>query len=374
MNKDNYLKNLERIVNISSGSNEYEGIKKVQEFLISLFGEKWSVKKYSQNEGKNPVIVLRNNLERNIEILLLGHCDTVFSKNITNSWKYKLENNIVTGPGVADMKSGLLSLIEVAEEFKEKDISMAVILNSDEEISSINSRAIIEKYAQGAKYAFVFEPARKNGNLVKERKGLIKYQIEFFGKASHAGNNPEEGINAILAATYWIQEISKLHNWKIKNSVNVGIMEGGRGINIIPDYASFKFEGRSFDLEFFERIKKILKELEEKEIIKGIKVRVREIGYRPPMIVNNRTEILIDIFEKKKEELGISFNWETVGGCSDGNFLSILGLGVADGIGPIGGNVHSYAEYLDISSIEERIKLVKKVINTLIENREIYLK
>lgn len=367
---EKYLKNLEKLVNIDSGSKEEKGIKEVQSFLISLFGKEWNIKEYLQNNGKNPVIVLRNNLEKNIEILFLGHCDTVFNKNITENWKYKLKENIASGPGVADMKSGLLSLIEVAEEFKNRDVSIAVILNSDEEISSLNSRAIIEKYAQGAKYAFIFEPARKNGNLVNERKGLIKYHIEFFGKAAHAGNAPEEGINAILAATYWIQEISKLHNWEIKNSINVGIMEGGSGVNIIPDYASFKFEGRSFQIEFFEEIKKILKILEDKEIIKGIKVKITETGYRPPLVINKKTEELMELFEEAKKELNIDFGWETVGGCSDGNFLGVLGIGVIDGVGPIGGNVHTVDEYLEVISINERINLVKNVINKLIKKKE----
>lgn len=367
MEIEKYLNNLEKIVNIDSGSKEIEGIREVQNFLVSLFGKEWNIKEYPQNDGKNPVIVLRNNLEKDIEVLFLGHCDTVFNKNITSTWKYKLENNIATGPGVADMKAGLLALVEVAKEFKDKDISIAVILNSDEEISSISSRPIIEKYAQGAKYAFIFEPARKNGNLVKERKGLVKYHVEFLGKAAHAGNNPDEGINAILAATYWIQEISKLHNWEIKNSINVGVMEGGTGVNIVSDYASFKFEGRSFDLKFFEQIKQTLKELEEKEVVKGIKVKINEIGYRPPLVVNDRTNLLINLFEESKNELGIKFDWETVGGCSDGNFLGVLGLGVVDGIGPIGGNVHSKDEYLEVNSIEERINLVKKVITKLIK-------
>ncbi len=382
-NDGKFLSDLERLVNIDCGSNVPEGVQEVTEIFKKELENDWIVEVYPQNDGKNPVLVAKNRDSEDIDLMFLGHNDTVFPRGTVPAWSYKLDGNIATGAGVYDMKSGVLSMIEVAKEFKNEDITIALVMNTDEEISSLHSRPIIEKMGAKAKYAMVFEPARKNGNavierkgLVKykveffgkasharpiiekmgakakyamvfeparkngnaviERKGLVKYKVEFFGKASHAGNYPQEGINAIVEAAHWVGEISKLHNWDIKNSLNVGLIEGGAGVNIVPDYACFKFEGRSHQVEFFETIRKTMEELQANPKVAGIKVKVEEIGYRPPLVLNDKSALLRDLFDESKKEMGIKYDWEVAGGCSDGNFLGVLGVGVVDAVGPVG--------------------------------------
>lgn len=292
MDMKKFLIDLERLVNIDCGSNVPEGVQEVTEIFKKELEKNWIVEVYPQNDGKNPVLVAKNRDSEDVDLMFLGHNDTVFPRGTVPTWSYKLEGNIATGAGVYDMKSGVLSMVEVAKEFKDEDITIALVMNTDEEISSIHSRPIIEKIGAKAKYAMIFEPARKNGNAVIERKGLVKYQVEFFGKASHAGNYPQEGVNAIVEAVHWVGEISKLHNWDIKNSLNVGLIE-----------------------------------------------------------------------------VGIRYDWEVAGGCSDGNFLGILGVGVVDAVGPVGGEAHSKNEYLDISTVEERINLAKSVVRKMIDRK-----
>lgn len=292
MDMKKFLIDLERLVNIDCGSNVPEGVQEVTEIFKKELEKDWIVEVYPQNDGKNPVLVAKNRDSEDVDLMFLGHNDTVFLRGTVPTWSYKLEGNIATGAGVYDMKSGVLSMVEVAKEFKDEDITIALVMNTDEEISSIHSRPIIEKIGAKAKYAMIFEPARKNGNAVIERKGLVKYQVEFFGKASHAGNYPQEGVNAIVEAAHWVGEISKLHNWDIKNSLNVGLIE-----------------------------------------------------------------------------VGIRYDWEVAGGCSDGNFLGILGVGVVDAVGPVGGEAHSKNEYLDISTVEERINLAKSVVRKMIDRK-----
>lgn len=292
MDMKKFLIDLERLVNIDCGSNVPEGVQEVTEIFKKELEKDWIVEVYPQNDGKNPVLVAKNRDSEDVDLMFLGHNDTVFPRGTVPTWSYKLEGNIATGAGVYDMKSGVLSMVEVAKEFKDEDITIALVMNTDEEISSIHSRPIIEKIGAKAKYAMIFEPARKNGNAVIERKGLVKYQVEFFGKASHAGNYPQEGVNAIVEAAHWVGEISKLHNWDIKNSLNVGLIE-----------------------------------------------------------------------------VGIRYDWEVAGGCSDGNFLGILGVGVVDAVGPVGGEAHSKNEYLDISTVEERINLAKSVVRKMIDRK-----
>lgn len=369
MDMQKFLKDLERLVNIDCGSNVAEGVQEVTEIFKKELEKDWIVKIYPQNDGKNPVLVAKNRDSEDIDLMFLGHNDTVFPKGTVPAWSYKLEGDIATGAGVYDMKSGVLSMVEVAKAFKDEDITIALVMNTDEEISSIHSRPVIEEIGAKAKYAMVFEPARKNGNAVIERKGLVKYQVEFFGKSSHAGNYPQEGINAIVEAAHWVEEISKLYNWEIKNSLNVGLIEGGSGVNIVPDYASIKFEGRSHQVEFFETIRKTMKNLENNPKVSGIKVKITEIGYRPPLVLNTKSALLRELFDESKKEMGIEYNWEVAGGCSDGNFLGVLGVGVVDAVGPVGGDAHSRNEYLDISTVEEKIELAKNVIQKMIDRK-----
>lgn len=191
MDMKKFLIDLERLVNIDCGSNVPEGVQEVTEIFKKELEKDWIVEVYPQNDGKNPVLVAKNRDSEDVDLMFLGHNDTVFPRGTVPTWSYKLEGNIATGAGVYDMKSGVLSMVEVAKEFKDEDITIALVMNTDEEISSIHSRPIIEKIGAKAKYAMIFEPARKNGNAVIERKGLVKYQVEFFGKASHAGNYPQ---------------------------------------------------------------------------------------------------------------------------------------------------------------------------------------
>lgn len=357
---DNYLKNLEYLVNIDCGSNTPQGIKKVTNFFQELYKD-WIVE-YHELNGNNPVLVIKNNNVETFDFLFIGHNDTVFPEGTVAKRPYTVKGDRITGPGVIDMKSGLLSMYEVAKVFKDSSLNICIVINTDEEISSLISRGLITELGKKSKYALVFEPARKNGNLVCERKGLIKYEILFKGKSAHAGVSPQDGINAILEASNWILEISKLQNLDINNSINVGIVQGGIGVNVIPDLCSFKFEGRSHDISHFENIFNTLQHLKDNPIVKGIDVEVKEIGYRPPLVLNENSEKLMGIFNKEMEKLNIESQWEKTGGGSDANFLGILGVGVLDGVGPIGGDAHTDNEYLEISSIEKRIELVVNVL------------
>ncbi|MGF6906554.1 M20 family metallopeptidase [Fusobacterium sp. PH5-44] len=369
MNMTKFLEDLEKLVNIDCGSNTPEGLQKITEYFKEELSKTWKVKIYPQNDGKNPVLVAMNRESDDIDLLVLGHNDTVYPKGTIEKWKFNSDGKRITGPGVADMKGGVLSMLEVANEFRNEDITIGIVMNTDEEISSVHSRPIIEEIGKHAKYAMIFEPSRPGGTAVIGRKGLIKYQVEFTGVTSHAGSFPEKGINAIVECAHWITEITSLNNLELKNTINVGVIEGGMGVNVVPDYASMKFEGRSHEIGFFDEIKKKLDELTANPVVKGVKVKITEIGYRPPFVPNERGIRLREMFDECKKEMGISYDWEIVGGVSDGNFLSILGVGVVDGLGPTGGDFHNKNEYLIISSIEERINLAKNVVRKIIAEK-----
>ncbi|MEG1806614.1 MAG: M20 family metallopeptidase [Cetobacterium sp.] len=360
MDFNKYLENLKTLVNVDCGSNTPEGLQFVTNFFKDLYSD-WIVE-YHELNGKNPVLVIKNRDVEKFDFLFIGHNDTVFPEGTVAERQFKIEGDIATGPGVYDMKSGLLSMYEVAKEFKDSKFNICIIINTDEEISSLISRDLITEMGKRTKYALVFEPARKTGNMVSERKGLIKFEITFKGKAAHAGIAPQNGINAIIEASRWVLEISKLQNLENGNSINVGVINGGFGVNTVPDKAVIKFEGRSHDITHFENIMKTLEELKANPYIPGIEVDIKEIGYRPPLVLNDLSRELLSKFDEVKDEMGIKAEWEKTGGGSDANFLGILGVGVLDGVGPIGGNSHEASEYLVLSSVEERIQMVIKAL------------
>ena len=363
-----YLRNLEYLVNLDCGSNTPLGIKKVTKFFQELYKD-WIVE-YKDLNGVNPALVIKNRDVEEFDFLFIGHNDTVFPEGTVEKRPYTIQGDIITGPGIIDMKSGLLSMYEIAKEFKNSSLNLCIIINTDEEISSLFSRDLISEIGRKSKNALIFEPARKNGNLVSERKGLVKYEIDFKGKASHAGVSPHEGINAILEASNWILEISKLQNLDINNSINVGLISGGIGVNTVPETCILKFEGRSHNISHFENIFNTLENLKNNPLVPGIIVNIKEIGYRPPLVLNEKSEKLMKIFNKELKNLNIKCQWEKTGGGSDANFLGILGVGVIDGVGPVGGGGHTDGEYIEINSIEERINLVKNVLYTYLNNGE----
>lgn len=364
MNFEEYVKNLKTLVNIDSGSHTPEGCKKMVEFFKSLY-KGWIHEVYNGNDGKNPVLIIKNRECEKFDFLFIGHMDTVFAEGTAKERPFSENKERFYGPGVIDMKSGCLSIYETVKDLKDKNKNICIIYNTDEEIGSEYSKEVIEEYGKKTKYAFVFEPARKNGNAVKERKGIFVADIAFSGKSAHSGVNPEEGINANIEAAYWTLELSKLQDLKNNNSINVGVIEGGSAVNVVSNKASIKIEARTFNVQFFKTVKEKIESLKNNPYVNGVKVEISNMREKPPLALNENTKKLIAVYEDVKKEMGLSFNWESTGGGSDANILGGMDTAVVDGLGPVGGELHSEKEYLEIKSIEERLILTKKVLEKL---------
>ncbi|SKC42382.1 M20 family metallopeptidase [Maledivibacter halophilus] len=365
-----YLEELEVLVNIDSGSNYPEGVKKVADFFKKKYLEiDWLIKEHKFDDSVGPCLEIKNCEVDEYDILFIGHMDTVFPAGTVDKRPFSVQNSRAYGPGVIDMKSGLLSLyyvINFLDIDKYKNPSFCIALNSDEEISSKFSSEWIESLAKKSKYAFVLEPARKNGALVLERKGLAKYEVEFHGIAAHAGVEPEKGASAITELGHWIVELNKLNNIEIGTTVNVGVVSGGTKANVVADKALAEIDFRFKSKEEGEKIKVKMDELKNNPIVSKVNIIMNRTGYRPPMNPSKETIKLCGIIEEVGEKLGIDIKWASTGGGSDANFTSAAGTSSIDGLGPIGGNSHSESEYLEKNSIEPRIQLLKKIIEKLI--------
>lgn len=368
-NLEKYLKDLELLVNIDSGSYNIDGINKVANFLKNRYEElgfKVIEHKFSQSAGK--CLEISNKDKEDIDVLIIGHMDTVFPDGTAAERPFTIKGDRAYGPGVADMKSGLLStlysmsLIDPAILDK---LSICIFHNSDEEISSVYSKNKIKDLARRSKYAFIMEPGRADGSMVIERKGLVKYFIDFEGVAAHAGVEPEKGRSAIHELGHWIVNLVKLNNYEIGTSINVGVVKGGTVPNVVAERAHAQIDIR-FKLESeMEKIEAKMRKLVENPSVEGVKVNIEKKGYRPPMNSSPKQRELCKLIEEIGEKIGVRVMWTSTGGGSDANFTSSMGVPSIDSMGPIGGGSHGLNEYIEIPSIEDRIKLFTNLLENL---------
>ena len=369
---EKFLVELEKLCNIESGSRDVEGISKIADYFFDLYSNKGLyVNRHELKTG--PCLEIKTKDIEDIDILMIGHMDTVFPKGTLAEWPYSRDEKRVYGPGVVDMKSGLLLMNEILEKLGDdfiRGINICILMNPDEEISSIESKKLIIEKSKKSKYAFIMEPSRINGAMVKQRKGLSKYLVKFKGRPAHAGVDPENGRSAGLALAKVMLEMDKLVDLKNGLSLSFGLISGGSASNVIPEFAEGQLAIRFVEMSQLDNIKERLSELKEELKKDDIEMNIEIIGERPPSNPNSVVLELIDLFNKvAKETEDIDLEWVSTGGVSDGNFTNYYGVPTLDAIGVIGGKAHSREEYLDVESIEPRINIITRLIETMKERK-----
>ena len=362
-----YLTDLEYLVNIDSGSRDPEGTAKVAAFFKEKFTHLgWKVSESNLDPSVGPCLKIVNTDKENYEILLMGHMDTVFKVGTAAERPFTITEGKAHGPGVADMKAGLLYIYYVLSSLQAegclKDMAVCVALNSDEEISSKISRPWLEELSRKSRYALVLEPARANGNLVNTRKGICRYTIDITGVASHAGVDHEKGRSAIQELANWIHFLHGLTNYEIGTTANVGLVTGGSGANVVAEHAKAEVDIRICTLEEANRIERLVQEFASRPQTAGVTGKVTGGVTRPPMVPSADTLTLCSVVEEIAADLGITLGWTATGGGSDGSFAAALGVTTIDGLGPMGGSAHNANEYLIVDSIEPRFQLLCNII------------
>lgn len=366
---EKYLVELEKMVNQDSGSEYPEGVANIANFLKGKYDKLgWVTKLHHLDESVGPCLEVKNKDSDMFDVLIIGHMDTVFPLGTAAERPYRLEGNKAYGPGVIDMKASLLSIYYAMEQLSEDsgDLpSICIVYNGDEEISSEFSRPLIEERAKKSKYALILEPAREDGSLVNERKGLAKFDLEFNGIATHAGVNHEDGVSAINELANWIVEIHGLTDYEKGTTLNVGVVSGGTKANVVAAHAKAEVDLRFTDPAELERVENKFNELIKNPYTEGIKVEVKRAGLRPPMNSSKKSESLYNKVNQLGEELGIDIKWSATGGGSDANFTAALGVPSIDGLGPVGSGSHGLDEYLDINTVEARLNLLRELVKSM---------
>jgi glutamate carboxypeptidase len=365
---DEMLELLEAAVNIDSGSHDKEGVDRVGELFRSwLAGAGITV-------NTHPMPANGNCLSAEIpsgasaaaaSILLLGHMDTVFPKGTVARRPFRMEGNTAWGPGVADMKAGLVMNAFVARAFAELGGSsnpIRLLFTGDEEIASPASRELTQAMARGAHAVFNAEPGRPSGNVVTGRKGALFVDFEVKGVAAHAGVAPEKGASAIEALARKVVELHQLADPSSGVSANVGTVRGGMSVNAVADFAAGQLDVRfpaSVDQEVLRA--RILEIIERQSPPRTCGC-VTHIGSFLPLAPSPKNERLLVAYQTSAASLGLSVHGEFTGGSADSGLTSAVGAPTLCATGPLGGDVHTDREYCRVDSLVPRAQALALTI------------
>jgi len=364
-----YLEELRPLIDVDCGTLTTDGI----EIIVQQMGKKyldmgWYVKRVGCGIAGTGLEVRNKPDCKDIDVMLIGHMDTVFPVGTVAARPMTFDDKRAYGPGVSDMKSGLLNVVYTLRGLDKNTLnklSICICMNPDEEIGSLHSEEWLKNVAVNAKNVLVTEAARDDGSLIKARKGMARYQLTFSGKAAHAGNEPQNGRSAITEMANWILGINALTNLGSGTTLNVGMIKGGAGANIVPDHAEAVVDVRFWDNDEYADVDAKIRAMAEAPFINGVEVTVDREAHKPSMMPSEQTEALMALIEESGDELGIDITWQEVGGGSDANLTAVLGIPTLDGLGPVGAGFHSVDEYLELETIEPRIQLLKKVLTKL---------
>lgn len=292
---------------------------------------------------------------------LVSHLDTVLSDA---AWKMQVEGDRATGPGVADPLGGVSVMIRALERRRDEggldDTSWTVVLNGDEEIGSPHSAALLRELAEDLDAAFVFESGRATGELVRQRSGSGHWELRAAGVAAHAGVNPQDGANAVVALAQAIVGASGLSDYGQGLKVNVGTVRGGLKRNQVPDQAMAQLDVRFVSQDQDDGVSAALGALAQRaqQSVPGTRVEAVRLRGRPAWAGGSGTDRLLGCWQRAAQTLGLgSIGAVSTGGGSDANILAAAGVPCLDGLGAVGGGYHTRGEWIVASSVEERAAL-----------------
>jgi glutamate carboxypeptidase len=364
-----YLAELESLVNIDCGSYTPEGVNRVADAVAASLGElgadvERSVHQPDDSRPRLGDVVVGRLAGDGPRVLLIGHMDTVFDPGTAEERPYRSDGDRALGPGVTDMKAGLLAGLHAVAALHEAELRPAVtfVANPDEEIGSPFSTPIIRALAPEHDAVLVLECARANGDIVSARKGIADFHVSVVGRAAHAGVEPEKGRSAILEAAHMVTALHALNGRWPTVTVNAGVISGGTRPNVVAERCELQVDLRAATVEAFDAASAEIERLAAAPTLDGVSVSIRRSAGHPPMEKTDASARLAALAVSIAAELGFPLQDAATGGASDANTTAAMGLPTLDGLGPIGGDDHSVDEWLDLRSVVPRTTLLASLI------------
>ncbi|HYI67608.1 MAG TPA: M20 family metallopeptidase [Candidatus Limnocylindrales bacterium] len=369
-----FLADLETLVNIDCGSYTPEGVNRVADFVAGSLGELGAVVERRQHVPDDGGSQLGDLVIGRIDgdgprVMLIGHMDTVFDPGTVDARPFRTAGDRATGPGVTDMKSGLLAGLYAVGALHEAGERPAItfVANPDEEIGSPFSTPTIRSLAPQHDVALVLECARANGDIVSARKGIADYHLEVVGRAAHAGVEPEKGRSAILEAAHQVLALHALNGRWPSVTVNAGVIHGGTRPNVVAERCDLQVDLRAATLDAFDAAAAEVERLAAVPTIDGVTIGVHRMAGHRPMEKTDASAKLVALAAGIAAELGFELRDAATGGASDANTTAALGVPTLDGLGPVGGDDHSVDEWLDLASVVPRTALLAGLIGRVDE-------
>ena len=363
------LERVSALVRQESPTSRYDAVSAIQEMVAGWAEELEGRVERHAPSGSGGVLEARfgNPEDGRRPVLLLGHLDTVWPMGTLARMPWRVEEGWAFGPGVLDMKAGVVMALEAMRLVREVDADRPVVLllSGDEETGSHHSRGLIEEIAKGCRAAFVLEPAQgPQGAYKTARKGVGQFRLEITGVPSHSGVDFGAGHSAVRELAWQIEQISAMTDLKLGTTLNVGVVGGGTQSNVVPAAAWAEIDLRVKTVADADAVTQRLQALKARDPL--CTLRVTGGLNRPPM---ERTEGTAALFAQAKElaaGLGFALEEAATGGGSDGNFTSALGVPTLDGMGAIGNGAHAENESIRIDSLVTRTALLAAMIATTV--------
>ena len=372
--REEYLRDLKRIVDMDSPTDDKAGVDAVGRIVRGwLEAGGGAVESFPQTERGDHLRATWQGTEGSPTVVLVGHIDTVYPTGSVAQRPFTISGNRATGCGVSDMKSGILSGIYALRILRDLDIPLPTVrfvINTDEEVGSQTSRALIEETAKGADAAYILEPGRAVGPgcIVTTRKGIGLYNLRVTGKAAHAGGEPWRGRSATLEMAHKIIALHALTTPGLSAgntegvSVNVGVVRGGSRRNVVAAEAYAEIDVRVPTAAAVAEVEAAMRKIAATSTMPDTTGELTGGINRPPMERTDAQDRLLAIAEHILDGWDIPVEPIGTGGGSDGNFTAAIGTPTLDALGPMGGGAHSPEEYLDLASLPDRIAFVASLI------------
>ena len=361
---DDTMETLRTMVEMESFTADTPSVDKLSSYIkerLETLGA--LVEVISQTEAGNHLLAEWG--EGDEQILILCHMDTVWATGTLQDMPFRVQDGLVSGPGILDMKAGIAILLHALDALNNLGLSpqrrVKMVFNSDEEVGSTTSRALIEEEARKSAHVFVLEPAAGSGGALKiGRKGVGMFQLKVTGRASHAGNEPEKGISAVEELAHQIIRLHSFTDLEIGTTVNVGVMSGGSVRNQIAPFAEGLVDLRVATMSEADRVTEEILAL--KPSLPGAVVEITGGMNRLPMEKTPATARLLESARSISEPLGIELGEAHVGGGSDAQFASAMGVAVLDGLGGVGEGPHAAHEHIIAAELPRRVALLASLL------------
>ena len=358
--RDAMIALLAEVVNIDSGSADKAGVDAVGErfrrFLAGRGVETTVISRETRGDILKATLAGRDAVDR-ASVLLMGHCDTVFGKGEAARRPFAVEGNRAHGPGVADMKAGLVMnsfLLAGFQHFGCLDAPLVALYTSDEEVGSALSRGVIEEEARKAAFVLNAEPGRVSGNLVSERKGGSFLRFRIKGKSAHAGVDFAAGASAISELAHKVVAMDAITDIGRGVTLNVGLVSGGQSVNTTAPDAEGSIDLRYDTLRDREHALSKIEDIIARNWVAGASATLEIVGEFLPLLATPESTDMFEVYRAAAHDLGFDIGAERTGGCADSGFAAGVGAATLCGTGPVGGKAHTTDEYVELDTLVPR--------------------